>query len=72
MDLKARFVPAIIEWEPYEDPTDPDFPSFAPASMVGNCPTHGFQRVVSEGVTPGPDPSAFYRFQCGDIDVERF
>ena len=71
-NLKSRFVPALIEMEPYADPFDPEFPSFGEASMVGTCPTHGFQRVVREGVTPGPDPTVFYTFACGDVDLERF
>jgi len=72
MPLKARFQPAIIDWEPYEDPTDPGFPAFAPVSMMGTCPDHGFERITAESTTPGPDPSAYFKFQCGAVDVERF
>lgn len=70
--LKARFVPAVIDYEPYEDETDPGFPAFAPVSMVGTCPIHGFQRITAERVTPGSDPTAYFVFQCGDIDGNRF
>lgn len=70
--LKQRFIPAVIDWEPYLDPEDPDGPSFAPVSMMGTCPDHGFQRVTRELTTPGPDPTTYFKFACGDIDVERF
>lgn len=70
--LKARFEPALIDHEPYEDPTDPDWPSFAPYSMLGQCPDHGLERITREGVTPGPDPSCYYKFQCRNIDLDRF
>ena len=71
-NLKRRFVPALIEMESYADSFDPEFPSFGEASMVGICPIYGFQRVVREGVTLGLDPSVYYTFACGDVDVERF
>lgn len=71
-NLKSRFIPAIIDWEPYEDPEDPQFPSFAPHSMLGQCQHHGLERVTTEGVTPGPDPSCYYKFACGTIDLDRF
>lgn len=70
--LKARFVPAILDWEPYEDLEDPNLPSFAPFSMVGTCEYHGFQRVTFEGVTGGHDPSQYFKFQCGCVDFARF
>lgn len=70
--LKDRFIPAIVDYEPYEDPEDPGEPSFAEVSLVGTCPEHGFQRVVRESVTPGFDPSTVFWFQCGDVDLERF
>lgn len=70
--LKARFVPALIDYEPYEDPEDPNEPSFAPYSMMGQCPIHGCERITAEGTTPGFDPTAYYKFACGKIDIERF
>ena len=70
--LKPRFVPAIVDYEPYEDPEEPELPSFAPFSMMGTCEEHGLQKVIFEGVTPGSDPSTYFRFACGHIDIERF
>lgn len=64
--------PALIDYEPYADPEDPEFPIMAPYSMLGQCEEHGLERITSEGVTPGFDPTAFFRFACGKVDIDRF
>lgn len=70
--LKSRFQPAIIEYIPYADPEDPMFPSFGPASMMGQCPAHGLERITEERVGGGSDPTQLYIFQCGTIDPMSF
>lgn len=68
--LKARFqpAPALIDWEPYADPFDPTYPSWAPYSMMGICPVHGLERITRESIGGGSDPTALFHFQCGEID----
>lgn len=70
--LKRRFQPAIVEYEPYEDLFDPDFPSFAPYSVLGQCPDHGLERVTHTKVTPGSDPTEYEVFACGRANPESF
>lgn len=72
MITRTRTLSAVTDYEPYEDLNDPGFPAFAPFSMMGTCPEHGFQRVTAEGVTGGSDPTQYFRFACGCVDGERF
>ena len=68
MPLKIRFTRALPGWEPYLDPTDPDQPSFAEYSMMGQCPVHGLERIVSEKTVGRADPTAVFFFLCGEAD----
>lgn len=70
--LKRRFQPALIDYDYVEDPDDPGFPLGTPYSMMGQCPVHGLERITTEAVTPGSDPTVYFKFQCGEVDVDRF
>lgn len=63
---------ALIDWVPYPDPEDPTQPTYAPISMMGQCEEHGLERITREKVTPGPDPTAYFTFACGKVDLDRF
>lgn len=72
MALKRRFYPALTDWMPYEDPDDPEFPSYAEYSMMGTCPQHGLERITDRRVGGGSDPTELYILACGEVDLASF
>lgn len=66
--------PALTEMVPFANPewADEEQPDFAEASMMGQCPKHGLERITDTRVGGGSDPTQLYFFACGELDPRSF
>lgn len=65
---------ALTDWVPFENPDLPEDeqPDFAQASMMGTCPTHGFEAITTHRPGGGSDPTELFIFACGEVDPGSF